>query len=60
MRFTLIGIFLGSAGLACFALQANENYWVVHSLWHAFIMTSAFFFLAGRGGFMEYMGADEE
>ena len=60
VRTTLIGVLFACIGLLCFALQTNENYWFVHSLWHYFIMSSAFFFIHGRIGFMKWMDYDEE
>ena len=42
------GLTVGLVGLLCFALQRRENYYILHSLWHVFMMVSAYLLVRGR------------
>jgi len=42
------GLSVGLVGLLCFALQRRENYYILHSLWHVFMMVSAYLLVRGR------------
>jgi hypothetical protein len=55
MRWTLLGLGTSASGLLCFAFQNRTNYWLVHSLWHCFVMLSTLPLLIGRFDFMHYM-----
>lgn len=48
LRMPLCGLALGSTGLLCFALQGRDNYYFLHSLWHMFMMVSAYLLVQGR------------
>jgi len=43
-----LGLSVGLAGLMCFALQARESYYILHSMWHVFMMIAAYFLVQGR------------
>lgn len=43
-----VGMLVGLVGLMCFALQRRENYYISHSLWHVFMMISAYLLVRGR------------
>ena len=43
-----VGLSIGLAGLMCFALQARESYYILHSMWHVFMMIAAYFLVKGR------------
>lgn len=48
LRMPLCGAALGATGLLCFALQGRDNYYFLHSLWHIFMMISAYLLVQGR------------
>lgn len=43
-----IGLAVGITGLLCFALQTRANYYILHSLWHVFMMIAAYLLVKGR------------
>jgi len=59
LQFVIVGLVLGALGITFFALQRNDSYWYMHSLWQAFIMSSAYFLACGRSGFMKWMKYEE-
>lgn len=44
----LFGSFVGLLGFAFFVNQSRVNYWYTHSLWHIFVMLSAYILILGR------------
>lgn len=54
LRYGLMGGCLGLAGFLCFSLQDKDNYWLVHSVWHACMMSAAYFVVKGRKGFFAF------
>ena len=48
LRYTLIGGFFALSGLAAFLSQSRDNYYLAHSAWHVTVMSSTYFFVAGR------------
>lgn len=60
LRLVWIGVVLAVAGIIFFALQRNESYWYMHSLWQFFIMSSAYFLVRGRRSFMKYFRVHED
>jgi len=59
LGYVLVGLVLGAIGITFFALQTNDTYWIMHSFWQAFIMSSAYFLACGRAGFMKWMKYEE-
>jgi hypothetical protein len=47
-RSGIVGVVFGMLGLCFFASQTRMNYWYTHSLWHVFIMYSAYYLVLGR------------
>lgn len=53
VRFMPIGTFLVLMGLISFAfLQTKDNYWFVHSIWHAIMAVSVIFLLPSENNFI--------
>lgn len=55
----VIGAAIGMIGLSSYALDNRTNYWYLHSLWHIFMMTAAFFLLRGRMRIFTYFHIDD-
>jgi hypothetical protein len=47
-RLPYTGLLVGILGLTCFVLQSGDYYYVYHSLWHVFMMISAYLLVRGR------------
>lgn len=49
LRWTGIGALLAAGGVAAFAMQTKDNYYIAHSVWHFLAMLSACPLIYGRG-----------
>lgn len=45
---SIFGLILACAGITCFCMQTKDDYWILHSLWHFFTMSSAYWLLRDR------------
>jgi hypothetical protein len=45
---TIIGFLFVIAAFICFANSNRTNYWILHSLWHIFAMSSTILFIMNR------------
>jgi hypothetical protein len=49
---TIVGILSAVLGIVFFATQTRENYWILHSCWHTFVMFSSYLLIRGRNTFI--------
>lgn len=55
MLYFIIGCLFSLLGFICMIIQTRESYYYIHSLWHLFIMLSAYFFIRGYLSFATFM-----